>query len=84
MEAFRAMDGDAVADALADGGYPNDPNNPLDPDPNDGQTRAFNRSWTISADTPEVGIFTISVDVQWTGGLGQTRTVSIESIKTDS
>jgi len=83
MEAFRAMDGDAIDDALADVAYPNDPNNPLDPDPADSQPRAFNRSWTITADTPEVGIFTIVVEVQWTGKLGATRTVSIESIKTD-
>jgi type II secretory pathway pseudopilin PulG len=83
MEAFRAMDGAAIDDALADGAYPNDPNNPLDPDPNDGLPRQFNRSWTITADTPEVGIFTIVVEVQWTGKLG-TRTVSIESIKTDA
>jgi Tfp pilus assembly protein PilV len=83
MEAFRAMDGAGIDAVLADGAYPNDPNNPLDPDPGDSQTRAFNRSWTITADTPEVGIFTIVVEVQWTGKLGATRTVSIESIKTD-
>lgn len=83
MEAFRAMDGDAISDALADSDYPNDPNNPLDPDPNDSQTREFNRSWTITADAPEVGIYTIVVEVQWTGKLGATRTVTIESIKTD-
>lgn len=83
MEAFRAMDGDAIGEALVDGSYPNDPNNPIDPDPNDGQARAFNRSWTITQDTPEAGLYTIVVEVQWTGGLGQTRTVSIESIKTD-
>jgi prepilin-type N-terminal cleavage/methylation domain-containing protein len=83
MEEFRAMDGDAVTDAFNDTDYPNDSNNPLDPDPNDSQPRQFNRSWTITADSPEAGIFTIVVEVQWTGKLGATRTVSIESIKTD-
>jgi type IV pilus modification protein PilV len=83
MEAFRAMDGDGINDALTDTDYPNDPNNPLDPDPTDGQLRQFNRSWTITANSPEAGIYTIVVEVQWTGKLGATRTVSIESIKTD-
>ena len=83
MEAFRGMDGDGINDALTDTDYPNDPNNPLDPDPTDGQLRQFNRSWTITPDSPEAGIYTIVVEVQWTGKLGATRTVSIESIKTD-
>ncbi len=83
MEAFQAMDGAAIADVLADSDYPNDPNNPLDPDPSDGQTREFSRSWTITQDVPEAGVYTLAVQVQWTGGLGQTRSVSIESIKTN-
>ncbi len=83
MEAFRAMDGDGINDAFTDVNYPNDPNNPLDPDPADGQLRQFNRSWTITPNSPETGIYTIAVEVQWTGKLGATRTVSIESIKTD-
>ncbi len=83
MEAFQVMDGAAIADVLADGDYPNDPNNPLDPDPGDGQLRAFNRSWVISPDTPEAGVYTLAVQVQWTGGLGQTRSVLIESLKTN-
>lgn len=83
MEAFQVMDGDAVREVLNDPGYPNDPNNPIDPDASDGLARAFNRSWTITADAPEVGVFTIVVQVQWTGGLGVPRTVSIESVKTD-
>jgi len=83
MEAFRAMDGAGIDAALTDTDYPNDPNNPLDPDPTDGQLRQFNRSWTITANSPEAGIYTLVVEVQWTGKLGATRTVSIESIKTD-
>ncbi len=83
MEAFQGMDGAAIADVLADSDYPNDSNNPLDPDPNDGLARAFNRSWNIQADTPEAGVYTLSVTVQWTSTQGQTRSVVIESIKTD-
>lgn len=83
MEAFQAMDGAAIDDVLNDADYPNDSNNPLDPDPGDGLTRAYARSWSIQPDTPEAGVYTISVTVQWTGTQGQTRSVVIESIKTD-
>jgi len=87
METFQAMSGSGVTAVAAAG--PNDPLNPIDPDPNDGLTREFNRSWTITADAtpkdgPEDGVFTIMVTVSWADAQGISRSVALESIKTDS
>jgi len=84
MESFQSMTGDEI-DAIKDlGSYPNDTANPIDPDPNDNLPRLFNRSWDIEDDDPEDGIFTILVFVSWVDGLGNTQTVTLESMKVDS
>ena len=84
MEAFHAIDGDAIEVIRTDAGYPNDPANPIDPDPTDGSARSFNRSWTITPDTPEAGVFAITVTVSWVDQLGNTLDVTLSSVKTDS
>lgn len=84
MEAFQAMDGAAVEVIRIDAGYPDDPANPIDPDPTDGSARFFNRSWTITPDTPEAGIYAITVTVSWVDQLGNTLNVTLSSVKTDS
>jgi Tfp pilus assembly protein PilV len=84
LEAFRAMTGTSVAAVAAAASYPNDPANPIDPDPNDGLTRAFNRSWTIAADTPEAGLYTLTVRVIWLSALGLPQVVTLETIKVDT
>ena len=64
METFQTMTGAEVTAAKALGTYPNDTGNPIDPDPNDAVPRAYTRSWAITEDTPESGLFTIQVTVQ--------------------
>lgn len=84
MENFKSMTSTQLTAVLAAGSYPNDPNNPIDPDPNDNQVISFNRSWTLTADTPEIGVYTIQVQVTWTDGFGVSRNVTLESLKQDS
>jgi Tfp pilus assembly protein PilV len=83
LEAFQAMDAGAVEVLRTDAGYPNDPANPIDPDPGDAAARQFARSWTITPDSPENGVYSISVAVSWSDRLGNTRSVTLSSIKTD-
>ena len=58
----------------------NDPLNPIDPDPNDQAVMAFNRTWTILQDTPELGVYTIRVNVNWVGNAGA-QTYQVETFK---
>ena len=44
---------------------------------------ALNRSWTITADTPEVGMITITVDTSWTNSLGNISSTSVQSLKAE-
>lgn len=85
MEGFQAMTGAQIAAIAALNTYPDDvDNNPIDPDPNDGRARGFNRSWDIQADTPVSGVYTIQVIVSWTDGRGRDRSVNVESLKVSS
>ena len=79
MEILQAM---PAADVKALG-TANDSNNPLDPDPNDGVAMEFTRRWIITPDSPEVDVIALEVQVDWTDGLGQTRTTNLESMKAD-
>ena len=79
IETLQAMPAVAVL-ALGSG---NDPNNPLDPDPNDGAAMAFVRRWIITPDSPEAGTITLQVQVDWSDGLGQTQTETLQSMKAD-
>ena len=82
MEAFQAMDGAAIEVIRLAG--TNDPNNPIDPDPNDGVARSFNRSWAITPNSPENGVYSVGVTVSWVDQLGNTRSVTLSSVKTDT
>ncbi len=81
MEAFRAMPEADLLALLADAGYPNDSTNPIDPDPGDDDEMEFNRRWTIQPDTPEAGVFTLVVTVDWVDKHGNTRTSELRSMK---
>lgn len=83
LEIFQSMSSTALEAIRADGGYPNDPLNPIDPDTFDNTTMAFNRSWTITPDTPETGVYTIVVNVDWTGNAGA-QTLQLESFKSEN
>jgi prepilin-type N-terminal cleavage/methylation domain-containing protein len=81
MEAFQAMPTAGLQAALADANYPNDPANPIDPDPADGLVRQFSRSWTITPNAPENGVFTIAVQVGWNDRLGRPQNVVVQSVR---
>ena len=80
LEVFMGMSG---ADVVVLAGTTLDPGNPIDPDPNDTTTMALNRSWTIAADTPEVGMITINIDVTWSNSLGTLSTTGVQSLKAE-
>jgi Tfp pilus assembly protein PilV len=85
MERFQSMTANEIGDIKDLGTYPNDvDNNPIDPDPNDGRSRAFNRSWDIQDDVPSAGLYTISVIVSWQDGSGTQRSINVESVKVSS
>lgn len=81
MESFQAMPEQGLQNALADANYPNDPANPIDPDPADALVRQFNRSWTITPDAPENGVYTIAVRVGWNDRLGRPQNVVVQSVR---
>jgi Tfp pilus assembly protein PilV len=77
LELFQAM---SAANLLLVPG-PNDPANPIDPNPGDGDTTTFNRGWTIAADTPETDVITISVLVRWVDSRGVPRILTLRTMK---
>jgi prepilin-type N-terminal cleavage/methylation domain-containing protein len=80
LEQFQEMSTTSLEVIRNDAGYPNDPLNPIDPDPNDAMQMAFNRTWTITPDTPEDDVYTIMVTVGWTTSKGA-QIVQLETFK---
>ena len=81
-EQMETLQGMPASDVLTLGSA-NDPDNPLDPDPNDGVPMVFTRSWIVTPDGPEAGVIGLEVRVVWTDGLGQSRTARLRSMKAD-
>jgi prepilin-type N-terminal cleavage/methylation domain-containing protein len=81
MEAFQSMSAADVLAEIAAPGYPDDPANPIDPDPGDDDVITYDRRWFIEDDTPEVGVISIRVEVDWVDPLGFTRTTALRSLK---
>ncbi|MGH0031892.1 MAG: type IV pilus modification PilV family protein [Myxococcota bacterium] len=77
IEVFRAMD---IGTLTATVGTTNDPGNPIDPTPGDGQTVTFNRRWTITPDAG-TGTTTVRVEVDYVDNLGNTRTVRLQTLR---
>jgi Tfp pilus assembly protein PilV len=80
MKITSATDVKAMTGAA---GYPNDPTNPIDPDTADSTAMAFNRSWTITPDSPETGVIEITVQVNWVNPIGQDKSVRLQTLKAD-
>ena len=83
METLFSMSAADVKARTTAPGYPNDPDNPIDPDPGDGAEMAFVRRTMIVADAPEAGVITMTVEVDWTNTLGTLQTTRIQSLKAD-
>ncbi len=82
-EQMETLQGMPASDVLTLGSA-NDPDNPLDPDPNDTVDMEFTRRWIITPDSPEVDVISLQVEVDWVDGLGTTRTTTLQSVKADS
>ena len=82
-EVLRGRSAGDVTDLVDAPGYPNDPTNPIDPDPADAHPMQFTRRWLVAPDTPEPGVITVTVDVDWTDSLGAARTVRLQGLKAD-
>lgn len=60
----------------------NDPNNPIDPDPSDGDEVTFERRWTITPNSPVLNLTALAVEVDWVEPkTGVIRTTRLESLK---
>ncbi len=81
MEIFRVMSATDVKDLLADTGYPNDPDNPIQTDSTSSTT--YSRRWIIQTDTPEDDVMTITIEVDWLDSIGNVHTASVQSLKAD-
>ena len=81
MEEFQSTTMADVLAEMAQASYPDDPNNPITLDPGGGTAMAFQRSWLIEPDTPEVGITRITVNVLWQDAIGNFRTARVQSLK---
>ena len=83
LEIFQEMSTTSLEVIRNDAGYPNDPLNPIDPDPNDTKQMSFTRTWTITPDSPETDVYRVLVTVGWTNSRGQLRTVQLETFKSE-
>ena len=81
MESFQAMTTADLIAAVADPNYPDDPANPIDPDPGDDDTVTFDRRWFIQANAVETGLISLTVEVDWVSPLGFSRTTTLRSFK---
>ncbi len=81
IEIMRLMSAPAVLAMVPDANFLDDPDNPIDPDPNDDDTTTFNRRWRIEDDVPEGGLITITVEVDYVDRMGITRTVGLRTLK---
>jgi len=81
IETIHAMSAVNVIALKTDPDYPDDPNNPIDPTPGDGDSNTFDRRWDIAEDDPEPDVLTITVEVDYTNSLGQSRTLSLQTMK---
>jgi Tfp pilus assembly protein PilV len=82
MEILQA-NSSATVGAFPDATVVADPTNPIDPDPLDTTVRQYNRSWTVTRDTPVAGVFQVNVQVSWTGRSGTVRSITLESLKSE-
>ena len=81
LETLQAMPLANVEALVGAVGYPNDPQGPIDPDPSDGDATLFIRRSFVQPNTPEAGVASLLVEVDWVDEYGVTRTVSLRSMK---
>jgi len=83
LEVFQSMSGADLIALTTATGYPDDPDNPIDPIPGDDLDMAFDRRWIIEPDKLEANVITVTVEVDWTNSLGNLRTARVQTLKAD-
>lgn len=83
VEIIQTMSAADVKDLVDVTGYPNDPANPIHPNPDGNDVLEFNRSWVVTEDSPETGVITVTVTVSWENDKGLTRSVRLRTLKAD-
>jgi len=83
LEIFHAMPAADVIAATTDPDYPDDPNNPIDPDPGDTDSTTYERRWFITQNSPEAGAISIRIEVDYMDRAGTTRTTTLRSLKAE-
>jgi type IV pilus modification protein PilV len=81
LEIMRLLSATDVLAMVPNENFVNDGLNPIDPDPGDDSSTTYNRRWRVQSDTPEAGLITITVEVDYLDRLGITRTVSMRTLK---
>jgi Tfp pilus assembly protein PilV len=81
MEEFQSMTTADLIAAISDVNYPNDPDNPIDPDTDDDEAVTFDRRWFIAPNALGPGLMRLTVEVDWVNSLGFTRTTTLRSLK---
>lgn len=57
-----------------------DPGNPIDIDPNDREMTTFNRSWTVTLNTPTAGVHSVTVTVGWNNPEGGAASSGLQQV----
>ena len=83
VETVQTMSAQDVKDSVPESGTANDPNNPLNPSPDANDKITYNRSWTVEEDTPETGVITITIQIDWVDEQGVARSTRLRTLKAD-
>jgi type IV pilus modification protein PilV len=83
LETVQTLSAQDVKDSVPESGTANDPNNPLNPSPDANDNITYNRSWTVEEDTPETGVITITIQIDWVDEQGVARTTRLRTLKAD-
>jgi type II secretory pathway pseudopilin PulG len=81
IEIMRLLSSTDVLAMVPDANFVDDGLNPIDPDPGDDNSTSYNRRWRVQDDTPEAGMISITVAVDFQDRLGITRTVTLRTLK---
>lgn len=84
VELFRAMPVAGIVALAPVAGFNDDPANPIDPTPGDGQVVTFNRRWQVQQNVPEAGMTTVTVEVDYVDNVRNTRTVRLRTLRAGS
>lgn len=80
IEEFRLMSEADILALMADIDYPDHPDGAIDPDPTDHDSTVFYLRRIIQPNAPDPGIFTFTIQVDWTDPHGTVKTTELRSM----